>query len=160
MNIVNKDSKNTFTRMCIGEAVIRLLKDTDFDKIRITSVAKCAGVSRITFYKYYQSIHDALCDYLNIIIIEYLEECAKNPENGSFLDYSHILFALECGLHSILINSINNFMSEHFTNPKNYSEYRLYCYSGGLLNTFLKWEENGCDCDAGEIARTLEELYS
>lgn len=140
MNIVNKDSKNTFTRMCIGEAIIKLLKDTDFDKIRITSVAKCAN----------------------------------NPENGSFLDYSHILFALEffnrykdyfltlsrCGLHSILINSINNFMSEHFTNPKNYSEYRLYCYSGGLLNTFLKWEENGCDCDAGEIARTLEELYS
>lgn len=174
MNIVNKDSKNTFTRMCICEAIIKLLKNTDFDKIRITSVAKCAGVSRITFYKYYESIHDALCDYLNIIIIEYLEECANNPENGSFLDYSHILFALEffnrykdyfltlsrCGLHSILINSINNFMSEHFTNPKNYSEYRLYCYSGGLLNTFLKWEENGCDCDAGEIARTLEELYS
>ena len=116
MNIVNKDSKNTFTRMCIGEAIIKLLKDTDFDKIRITSVAKCAGVSRITFYKYYESIHDALCDYLNIIIIEYLEECANNPENGSFLDYSHILFALEffnrykdyfltlsrCGLHSIL----------------------------------------------------------
>ena len=49
MNIVNKDSKNTFTRMCIGEAIIKLLKDTDFDKIRITSVAKCAGVSRITF---------------------------------------------------------------------------------------------------------------
>ena len=95
MNIVNKDSKNTFTRMCIGEAIIKLLKDTDFDKIRITSVAKCAGVSRITFYKYYESIHDALCDYLNIIIIEYLEECANNPENGSFLDYSHILFALE-----------------------------------------------------------------
>ena len=99
MNIVNKDSKNTFTRMCIGEAIIKLLKDTNFDKIRITSVAKCAGVSRITFYKYYESIHDALCDYLNIIIIEYLEECANNPENG-------------------------------------------------------------CDCDAGEIARTLEELYS
>lgn len=158
MNIVNKDSKNTFTRMCIGEAIIKLLKNTDFDKIRITSVAKCAGVSRITFYKYYESIHDALCDYLNIIIIEYLEECANNPENGSFLDY--FLTLSRCGLHSILINSINNFMSEYFTNPKNYSEYRLYCYSGGLLNTFLKWEENGCDCDAGEIARTLEELYS
>ena len=63
MNIVNKNSKNTFTRMCIGEAIIKLLKNTDFDKIRITSVAKCAGVSRITFYKYYESIHDALCDY-------------------------------------------------------------------------------------------------
>jgi len=72
----------------------------------------------------------------------------------------YFLTLSRCGLHSILINSINNFMSEHFTNPKNYSEYRLYCYSGGLLNTFLKWEENGCDCDAGEIARTLEELYS
>ena len=29
-----------------------------------------------------------------------------------------------------------------------------------VIATFLKWEENGCDCDAGEIARTLEELYS
>ena len=135
MNIVNKDSKNTFTRMCIGEAIIKLLKDTDFDKIRITSVAKCAGVSRITFYKYYA--------------LEFF-----NRYKDYFLTLSR------CGLHSILINSINNFMSEHFTNPKNYSEYRLYCYSGGLLNTFLKWEENGCDCDAGEIARTLEELYS
>lgn len=174
MNIVIKDSKNIFTRMCIGEAVIKLLGNTSYDKIRITSVARRAGVSRMTFYKYYETIHDALCDYLGIIIGEYLDECAKNPENGSFLDYSHILFALEffnkyknffltlsdCGLHSILINGINNFMSEHFTNPKNYSKYRLYCYSGGLLNTFLKWEENGCDCDAGEIARTLEELYS
>ena len=147
MNIVNKDSKNTFTRMCIGEAIIKLLKDTDFDKIRITSVAKCAGVSRITFYKYYESIHDALCDYL--FALEFF-----NRYKDYFLTLSR------CGLHSILINSINNFMSEHFTNPKNYSEYRLYCYSGGLLNTFLKWEENGCDCDAGEIARTLEELYS
>ena len=25
MNIVNKDSKNTFTRMCIGEAIIKTL---------------------------------------------------------------------------------------------------------------------------------------
>lgn len=50
MNIVNKDSKNTFTRMCIGEAVIRLLKDTDFDKIRITSVAKCAGVDEAAHF--------------------------------------------------------------------------------------------------------------
>ena len=35
-----------------------------------------------------------------------------------------------------------------------------YTVTLALLNTFLKWEENGCDCDAGEIARTLEELYS
>ena len=97
MNIVNKDSKNTFTRMCIGEAIIKLLKDTDFDKIRITSVAKCAGVSRITFYKYYESIHDALCDYLNIIIIEYLEECANTGIRIIFLlfqDVDFILFLL------------------------------------------------------------------
>lgn len=85
MNIVNKDSKNTFTRMCIGEAIIKLLKDTDFDKIRITSVAKCAGVSRITFYKYYESIHDALCDYLNIIIIEYLKNVPTTLKTGAFL---------------------------------------------------------------------------
>ena len=75
MNIVNKDSKNTFTRMCIGEAIIKLLKDTDFDKIRITSVAKCAGVSRITFYKYYESI--------SVIILSYVSRVSPYFESSS-----------------------------------------------------------------------------
>lgn len=35
MNIVNKDSKNTFTRMCIGEAIIKLLKDTDLIRFEL-----------------------------------------------------------------------------------------------------------------------------
>lgn len=67
MNIVNKDSKNTFTRMCIGEAVIRLLKDTDFDKIRITSVAKCAGVSRIKLFT--NIINQSMMHYATILIL-------------------------------------------------------------------------------------------
>lgn len=168
------DTKNTFTRMCIGEAVIRLLKNNNYDKIRVTAVARTAGVSRMTFYKYYETIYDALTDYLSIIISEYLDECSRNPDKGSFLDYSHILFALEFfnnyrvffltlasrGLHSILISGINDFMLKYYVNAKDYSVYRLYCYSGGLLNAFLKWEESGCTEPVESIAATLCELYN
>ena len=35
------------------------------------------------------------------------------------------------------------------------SVYRLYYYSGALLNTFLKWEENGKQESTEEIAEII-----
>ena len=168
------NSKNVFTRMCIGEAVVKLLKKMPYDKLRITAVARKAGVSRMTFYKYYETIYDALTDYLNIIIIEYIDACKNNSKNGSFRDSGSILFALNFfdryreffltlsghGLHSILIKGINDFMSKYYVKGKNYYSYSLYCYAGGLLNVFLKWEEEGCSQPAEEVAKTLYELYN
>ncbi len=168
------NSKNVFTRMCIGEAVVKLLKKMPYDKLRITAVARKAGVSRMTFYKYYETIYDALTDYLNIIIIEYIDACKNNSKNGSFRDSGSILFALNFfdryreffltlsghGLHSILIKGINDFMSKYYVKGKNDSSYSLYCYAGGLLNVFLKWEEEGCSQPAEEVAKTLYELYN
>ena len=168
------NSKNVFTRMCIGEAVVKLLKKMPYDKLRITAVARKAGVSRMTFYKYYETIYDALTDYLNIIIIEYIDACKNNSKNGSFRDSGSILFALNFfdryreffltlsghGLHSILIKGINDFMSKYYVKGKNYSSYSLYCYAGGLLNVCLKWEEEGCSQPAEEVAKMLYELYN
>ena len=118
--------------------------------------------------------YDALTDYLNIIIIEYIDACKNNSKNGSFRDSGSILFALNFfdryreffltlsghGLHSILIKGINDFMSKYYVKGKNYSSYSLYCYAGGLLNVFLKWEEEGCSQPAEEVAKTLYELYN
>ncbi len=52
--------KNKFTRMCIGEAVIALLQNNPLKGLRISDVVKKAGVSRVTYYKYYTSPQSAL----------------------------------------------------------------------------------------------------
>ena len=49
-----------------------------FEDITISDIVKKAGVSRMTFYHYFQSKTDALNSYLHEIIELYLEECSRS----------------------------------------------------------------------------------
>lgn len=51
---------NIFTKNCIVTAFFDLLKETSFDKITITDIINKAGVSRMGFYRNYQSKEDIL----------------------------------------------------------------------------------------------------
>ena len=68
-----KTDRNRFTRMNIGEAVAALLKEKEFDKIKISEITKKAGVSRMTYYNYYETKEQALKDYLYELIKEYMQ---------------------------------------------------------------------------------------
>lgn len=166
--------KTIFTRMCISEAIIDLMGKKPFDKITVSEVVKRAGVARMTFYNYYHSTYEALSDYLQILIKEYIAEGESNPEIGGNRTYSHILFSLEFfdrhapyfmmlsqnGLHTIMLDGINRFMQYAAMYDANHSVYEMYCYSGGLLNTFLKWEEGGKKEKVEDIAGLLYKLYN
>lgn len=173
-NLNQKTERNAFTRRCIAEAIIELMQSDSFYHIKISSVVKRAGVSRKTFYNYYDSTYNALTDYLQLIIEEYRRESHENPETGHFLEYEHILFSLRFfdryvyffqtltkqGMHALLLDGINQFMLEHYSNRKNRSVYEMYCYSGGLLNCFLQWEENQKAESVEEITSILYKLYN
>ncbi len=168
-----KTSKTVFTRMCIGEAIVALLKKQDLAHLRVLSVVQKAGVSRMTFYKYYATLQDALEDYLQIIISGYIEECKKEDDWESFLTYKHILSSLQFfdrysdffvtmhdqGLYSILIKSVNEFVDIHLTITKKLSAYKRYSYAGSLLNCFIIWQVNGKKESAEDVAMTLYQLY-
>lgn len=168
----NKTKRNRFTRMCIGEALINLMEQRDYDSIKISDIVAKAGISRMTYYNYYHTKTDVLEDYLQEVVADYLR--SANDENtknkiGGFQDYEHILHALNffdqyagffltlirSGLYSIIIDAVNRFMEEQVLPIYPRSVYRLYYYSGALLNTFLKWEENGKKESAEEIAEII-----
>ncbi len=167
--IQNRTKRNRFTRMCIGEAIIDLMKTTEYEKVKISDIAKRSGVSRMTFYHYYDSKLAALTDYLDEIIRHYLRESRKNPDIGKFQEYVHILFSLnffdqyadfflvmeQAGLYSVLINGINEFMTARFGAGYKSSLYGLYYYAGALLNIFLKWEKDGKQVPAEKIAEII-----
>lgn len=169
ITVQNRTRRSRFTRMCIGEAVIELMKTMEYENIKISDIAKRSGISRMTFYHYYDSKLAALTDYLDEIILLYLKESRKNPDSGRFQEYAHILFSLNffdryadyflvmarAGLYSVLINGINEFMTARFTAGFKSSLYGLYYYAGALLNTFLKWEEDGKQEPAEKIAEIV-----
>lgn len=162
----NYTQRNRFTRMCIGQALISLLDEKEFSKIRVQEIADRAGVSRMTYYQYYHDKIEVLDDYLEDIISQYLNTCQHSERVGEFGDYEHVLHALlyfdqyalflqklkEIGFYSLIVSKINAFVLEHI--PKNQERfvYEAYYYAGGLLNVFMKWEEDGKQVPASDIA--------
>ena len=171
----NKTKRNRFTRMCIGEALLTLLEQNDYDSIKISDIVAKAGISRMTYYNYYRSKMDILDDYLQEVVSMYMrsaEEAEEQHSIGVFQDYDHILHALKffdqysaffltlahSGLYSVIINAVNRYMEEQVLPKYNGSVYALYFYAGALINTFMKWEENGKVEPVEEIAQTIASL--
>lgn len=168
----NFTKRNRFTRQCIGEAIATLLKSNAFERITISDIVKKAGVSRMTFYKYYHTKNDVVKDYMNEIIAGYLETCGGNFTINEFQDYTHIKEAIlffdnyadflltmsRANQYNIIIESLNDFMLTYIYPDYNASIYELYFYSGALLNIFLKWEDSGKKEPADEIVNIILEL--
>ena len=106
---------------------------------------------------------------LKEIVADYLKARKNTPGLGNYQEYSHVVFSLKFfdqyktffltmtqnGLHSILMDGINEFMLSYLPKETVQSLYDIYYYAGGLLNTFLKWEENGQKESAEKIARII-----
>jgi len=170
---IKRNEKSEFTRRCIAEAIIQLLKQKDFNSLKISEIVRKAGVSRTIFYQYYSSPYDVLTDYLRIIVSEYIISTGEDQGTVRYFDYSHILHSLKFfdryadffltlsknKLHSIMIDGINGFMTKHIKTSRKLSVYTLYSYAGGLLNIFLQWEESGKRDSAEDIAKSVYEMY-
>lgn len=154
--------------MCIGESIFLLMDTKDYDKIKISDIVKKAGVSRMTFYHYYETKEDALTDYFHEIVAGYIRDC-RTKDVGKFHDMSSVVHALNyfdqyavfilklvhAKLHYIIIDAMNDYMQKRIMPRYAIPAYELYFYGGALLNVFLKWEEDGKYESAEEIAQVV-----
>lgn len=170
-SIGNFTKRSQFTRMCIGDAVIALMNEKAFDKIKISDITRKAGVSRMTFYKYYSSKEDVVEDYLNEIVSGYIND-NSHQISKDYPNYENTLRAFEyfdnyaefflgmanAGLYSLLINTVNKYMEEHLIPKYDVSPYEIYYYAGAILNIFIKWEENGKEQPKEAIAKAIASI--
>ena len=62
----NNEESREFTRNCISAALIVLLNKEKLENITITRLCQVAGVSRMAFYRNYQSIDEVLVDKIEL----------------------------------------------------------------------------------------------
>ena len=43
--------QNSFARQCIGEALVQLMREKEFESISVTDICKTAGFSRMAYYR-------------------------------------------------------------------------------------------------------------
>lgn len=164
------NKRTRFTRVCIGEAIFALMDKKEYKDIRISDIVKKAGVSRMTFYHYYESKEDALADFFHEIVAGYIRECISEKEKiGKFHDITSIVHALkyfdlysgfilklvDAKLYYIVIDAMNAYMKNRILPRYKIPVYELYFYGGALLNVFIMWESNGKQESAEEIAQMV-----
>ncbi len=166
MDYSNRTSRNRSTRIKIGETIIGLLDRKALSDIKISAIADGAGVSRMTFYHYYETKEAALVDYLSEIILSYVNELngkGTDFERNSaehleftlqfFAEHGAFLLKLEkVGCYGILMDGVNQFLDINYKDEFGDSIYNLYFYAGALLNVFMKWLKGGKKESAREIA--------
>ena len=162
-------SNRNHTKQYILLALFALMQKMDYDEISVKDICTRAGVSRMSFYRYYSKKDDVFINYCderfeefyNILTekgvtsfkeftLEIFRFIKKYARQISILKQAHREFMFLEQLNSyarfIIMNYKNDFLAEQKKNP-------LFCYfiAGGLYNTTMYWITN-------EIKSTPEEL--
>ena len=75
----NSEQKE-FTRQCLFDALMILWEQKPYDKITITEIARKAGVSRMAFYRNYETKDELVWDKLKQLNDEYLADLARETD--------------------------------------------------------------------------------
>lgn len=78
--------KQQLTKNAIRESFLKLLAQRSFDKITVKSIVEDCGLTRNTFYYYYEDTYDILDDILSQEITRYSEMMASGTPVGHILD--------------------------------------------------------------------------
>lgn len=76
----SNDEQKQLTRQCLFDALMILWEKKPYDKITITEIAQKAGVSRMAFYRNYESKDEIVWARLKELNDAYLEDLARETE--------------------------------------------------------------------------------
>lgn len=155
----------------IAYAYLELLKKKDRDEISITEIAKAAGVSRMTFYRKFETKWDVVDFYLGGILhweVAY-DERTDGDLNIWDLEYGvrfframrehreNILTLVDRGYATLLLRVINltNENAGGDMPSGSIERYNLYFLAGAGFNSMLIWLRDGCRETPEEMAKAL-----
>lgn len=164
-------SQNSFARQCIGEALIQLMREKEFDSISVTDICRTAGFSRMAYYRNFHSKNDILVQYMNMLADKFRNDLMTTYPDISSRSYEIILFAFkyfenysayaEClikaNLSSILQDGLNYYFDRYVAGEGSdrMRRYSLYYYSGALFNIYTTWVRDGLRETPEELAQIV-----
>lgn len=163
---------NILSKECIVSAILQLTKDKPLSSISISELCNKAGVSRMTFYRNYDSIEDIFVKQLNEIFEEYKsDDIAQNTE-GLYSDETHLIHyfnyiythrdflngLVHCGFDMFFLSMLTQYIIEIWSFKSN--EYTLISFAGSLYNMFRIWSKNNYSDNKDDMISTITELYN
>lgn len=152
----------------ITEALLLLMKKKEYKDISITEICDKAGVTRMSFYRNFDSKEDILEKWVTVITDTFLATSQINYRQDSVRDYFIKLFThmeqykdiCEALYKANLLHIIKSQFDRVFLDAHrdDYDDYKSYFLSGGIYNVFLLWLLGGCRESPSELAGKLEDI--
>ena len=153
--------QRSITRESLLTALVELWAVKPYDKITVTELTRRAGVSRMAFYRNYESKDEIVAEHVRELYTAYVAEL-EHEGRTRFVDYAIRFFAymadnerfmrkaLAAGFDWALLESIEDYVSSRAAlrvedvDMARFKDARLrrFC-AGGYLNVLEQWLEGG-----------------
>lgn len=155
------------SREYIIEAFFILLKTKKIEKISILEVCAKAGVSRVTFYKYFKTKVDIIKEFFRINDLNLNDFIESNKPKSNFKElfaekYLETIKNNYDKLESLVNNDLEYLLLEQITSSvlgmTDSSEENVtyaYVFAGGLFNISIKWIKEECKTPTNMIVKVL-----
>lgn len=171
------------TRNALREALVTLMKDKQFEEIKISDICDTALVNRSTFYAHYEDKYELLVDIIDSLKINLLDDLDKNKKILNTKEYYIELIKLFLNhindkkdiYTKVLINNHNSILMDILEDavmkdttkkirkkqiktgdiPANIF---IKYYLGGVANVCIEWLNNQNTYTENEIISYLEKL--
>ncbi len=162
----------------ITQSLVLLMKNTPFDKITMEQVAKKAGVSRRTIYRYFDNKGQILDRVFSKIVKNYeikIKDDLNSSDNVILTSFKFILdnsdvfiLAYKNNLLDNITMAIKEVVKEavlsYNEKAKSWSEKYFNCYisftTGGIYRLLYEWLETGSNKNPAEVFEVYKNVIS
>lgn len=163
-----KQELNAFIKACITQALIELMEHKPFADITITELVKKAGVSRVSFYRNFESKRDVLERHLHVLLEEWGKDFERRNDPSCFSEsllshyYEHRDFYLllyKHGFSDLVFESLRwaTKIDEAQSNMERYAKSTI---AGLIFGAVDEWMRLGMQETPQEIIRFTSQLQS
>ena len=155
-----------------------ILKQHGYENITVKDICETAGVSRMSFYRYYNKKDDIFIDYCDERFAEFYEEFFQNgnPSMHTFIvgmfsyfsKYSRQLLILKkANKQNLLMEQFDSYARYLINNWKVLKDRRdvhnnpviAPFLSGGFFNVLMQWLDGGMKESVEEMTKALFSLF-
>ena len=152
------------SREYIIEAFFILLHDKKIDDISIAEICSKAGVSRVTFYRYFKDKKEIISGYFTYSIQKFLKEMGTMHKVDNYYDIAYQTFYLlkkekdnflsliNNNLSYMYLDLLNKSLTRNFINDGFGNAINAHIYAGAIFNISVWWvKEDDCKTSIDEM---------
>ena len=156
----------SYAKTELTKALLSLLEKKRLNEITISELCSKAGLSRLSFYRNYDSTEEIIREHLSGITDSFLSSTYANFRTTPREEFIALLFEHMYSLRDLVTvliqNNLSYLLKEEFDSAFMRSvdiyndPYRCYTASGAYFNLFYCWFQNGCKEKPSEVSKMLD----